>query len=742
MIALVLLFLVAVRKQWYQRRVREEIRRSCSVIMATTLVRLTRELAQKCESLCAKASHRHRDLFVSILVNILDFTATLDQPDQLEKLDGFLKPQRYQLRNFTAVGGSENLTYQWLRSTLFALPELKYLQTLLIFEDFVKECSNEEHILRSSFKALTVPLFKGLNESSVFFGIPTYVPGISEWELDNLFENLLLDHARGENSRIILWIADKVVEEAISEIEEFAPIIAATPENLVDLLGHLNFLASDRLGRFRIVINSKKAKEILENLNEEGDFMFSKIPIMLNKEAAEEDPEVLSGMRYGVIATSGTIGFPNFVSMSTLFVIGSLGTSWSLDFQKNGVVVYTVETVQKAIQWLLERPFLVSCKNFRILISPETIENDKILPFLKKIREELKFTNVPIMIQFKERTKEAYQGFDHSVHEFPWVRDTDNKDLFTHFCFMTPLDWAKKEVVWPSSTLINSTKLYNGVINLYIKKVSCTDLNTNDAGKTFSPFIHFFVNDVKSAHKLKVVKENLFPVWENLDLQFEIRKNDKFRMEVHSDRLGGGYLECQVEFASFVPDLAPLLLTDVPLSGTWPLVNKNEVVKKKIRGSVTIEYFLEIKSKIPKKGKYFGKTVSESMRQAEEDKVVFFVEQIMYILQNQSQTEGLFRLPGSTSRVQMLQKQIDKGLSVNLETENVHDLCSLMKLYFTELPDSLIPSILYDKITELAKFSDQKEIYEAFNSLSTQFPIANKEVDIFLSCVHVTRERR
>lgn len=82
---------------------------------------------------------------------------------------------------------------------MYAIPELKMLQAVMILEDFIKKfTSGDVFMLRSSYKvnfnvtreltlqAISLPLFRGTSESASFFGLD-YAPGVSEAELDSLF---------------------------------------------------------------------------------------------------------------------------------------------------------------------------------------------------------------------------------------------------------------------------------------------------------------------------------------------------------------------------------------------------------------------------------------------------------------------------------------------------------------------------------------------------------------------------
>eukprot|EP01127_Copromyxa_protea_P015080 TRINITY_DN4291_c0_g1_i2.p1 TRINITY_DN4291_c0_g1~~TRINITY_DN4291_c0_g1_i2.p1 ORF type:complete len:1132 (-),score=299.42 TRINITY_DN4291_c0_g1_i2:188-3289(-) len=643
---------------------------------------------------------------------------------------------------------------------MYAVPELRVLQAVLLLEDFIKKfASGEVFMLRSSYKTISIPLFSGIKESAQYFGIEDYVPGVPEPELDSLFDTLMINHIKeSEQACLCLWIADKIVEEAINDVEDFASVIATTPHELPDVLSRLNFLADDKLNRFRVVIDSVDAVDAIQTIKNNPDFTLSKMPIIVNKEKVPSELlGDLGSMRSDTILSSGTIGFPNFISMSFLLVVGSIDPSLSYDFNKNGVVVITVDHPQQAYEWVIKRSFLATSKSFRILLvtavpTGKSSEKQKLplgakkqCKFIRRVRQEPGFEKVPILIKVKEKSREVFAQFDHSVHNLKWVRITDNEADIVQFGFMTPLDWAKKEILYPSPALISATAQIPPLEQFVLKisRIACTDILVEKSKETA---LQFFVNDVKIPHKLKEKRDTAFPVWDQLDLQFELKKGDNFRIEINSDKFGPGIPESLVEFNEVIPDLCPVIFGEVPLQNTWavspskivlPHTHKDKedpnLKKQKIRGSLTLDFLVELKSsKNPKKPKYFGKTISESTRQTEEDKCVHLVDQWMYTLLKEVTTEGLFRLPGSTKRIQELKKLVDEGQNVSFEFETVNDVCSLMKLYFVELPDSLVPSILYDRIKAVSLIEDEEERRLQVHSMTSQFPVANREMFIDL----------
>ncbi|EKE41652.1 hypothetical protein ENUP19_0274G0081 [Entamoeba nuttalli] len=84
------------------------------------------------------------------------------------------------------------------------------------------------------------------------------------------------------------------------------------------------------------------------------------------------------------------------------------------------------------------------------------------------------------------------------------------------------------------------------------------------------------------------------------------------------------------------------------------------------------------------------------------------------------ETEGLFRIPGNMLVVNNLKKEYNEGKEVKLEGENIHTIASLFKLYFRELPDSLVTeenTDLFLVFIELDKIDKNQTIKKLQNVL-------------------------
>jgi len=79
-----------------------------------------------------------------------------------------------------------------------------------------------------------------------------------------------------------------------------------------------------------------------------------------------------------------------------------------------------------------------------------------------------------------------------------------------------------------------------------------------------------------------------------------------------------------------------------------------------------------------------------------------------------AETEGIFRVPGSVSRIQVLADMFRKGKlkyleKLNLKLEDPHDVGGLFKLYLRSLPNSLCTSELYNEFYSAQESSRSDE---------------------------------
>lgn len=136
-------------------------------------------------------------------------------------------------------------------------------------------------------------------------------------------------------------------------------------------------------------------------------------------------------------------------------------------------------------------------------------------------------------------------------------------------------------------------------------------------------------------------------------------------------------------------------------------------------------------------GAIFGQSVEETMmyEQRMRRSIPYLIEQsVEFLTQYGLEVEGIFRLPGRTTLIKELKDRFDcaERIVFDISEHDVHSVASLLKMYFRELPESIIPSSYYQRLMNVAmNFQDAKEtekkteaVANAANALSS-LPVDN-----------------
>ncbi|CAM9195217.1 unnamed protein product [Ectocarpus sp. 6 AP-2014] len=88
---------------------------------------------------------------------------------------------------------------------------------------------------------------------------------------------------------------------------------------------------------------------------------------------------------------------------------------------------------------------------------------------------------------------------------------------------------------------------------------------------------------------------------------------------------------------------------------------------------------------------------------------------------------GLFRVPGNTEKIQQLKSTFDAGEHVEFDERihDVHEVATLLKMYFRELPEPVVPTAFYYPMLE-ASVKDLTEFVETVRVLVAQLPEINR----------------
>ncbi|CAF0912481.1 unnamed protein product, partial [Brachionus calyciflorus] len=108
-----------------------------------------------------------------------------------------------------------------------------------------------------------------------------------------------------------------------------------------------------------------------------------------------------------------------------------------------------------------------------------------------------------------------------------------------------------------------------------------------------------------------------------------------------------------------------------------------------------------------------------------------FLKFAIEYLNDFTHVEGVFRRNGTASRLKELKKQSEEGV-YNFSQFAIFDLTSLVKLFFRELPESLLTFSLYSNFIKAVKLESTNSKLESILNLCLQLPDINLHVLIYL----------
>ncbi|XP_024217478.1 uncharacterized protein RhoGAP102A isoform X2 [Halyomorpha halys] len=106
---------------------------------------------------------------------------------------------------------------------------------------------------------------------------------------------------------------------------------------------------------------------------------------------------------------------------------------------------------------------------------------------------------------------------------------------------------------------------------------------------------------------------------------------------------------------------------------------------------------------------------------------------LRHLENNGLHTLGIFRVSSSKKRVRQLREDFDCGKEINLEDELCpHDVATLLKEYFRDLPDSLLCKDLYQAFIQTQRIRNRRLQHEALQHLLQLLPVANRDTLLVL----------
>nr|CAG4712602.1 unnamed protein product [Naegleria fowleri] len=105
----------------------------------------------------------------------------------------------------------------------------------------------------------------------------------------------------------------------------------------------------------------------------------------------------------------------------------------------------------------------------------------------------------------------------------------------------------------------------------------------------------------------------------------------------------------------------------------------------------------------------------------------FIIQAMDFILKHAKDIEGLFRISGHAGDVLKLKSKLNSGEAIELsEIENIHNVASLVKMYFRELPNPLISFECYDMFMIADSIPDFCSRLECLKKLLAYLPPTNQ----------------
>jgi hypothetical protein len=111
--------------------------------------------------------------------------------------------------------------------------------------------------------------------------------------------------------------------------------------------------------------------------------------------------------------------------------------------------------------------------------------------------------------------------------------------------------------------------------------------------------------------------------------------------------------------------------------------------------------------------------------------VPIFLKHAFEYITDYVHVEGIFRRNGTASRLKELKKQVEEGM-FNFSQFAIFDLTSLIKLFFREMPESLLTFSLYTNFIQAVKLDTTKSKLDSILNLCLQLPDLNLHVLIYL----------
>eukprot|EP00794_Sanderia_malayensis_P009068 gene9068-10036_t len=131
----------------------------------------------------------------------------------------------------------------------------------------------------------------------------------------------------------------------------------------------------------------------------------------------------------------------------------------------------------------------------------------------------------------------------------------------------------------------------------------------------------------------------------------------------------------------------------------------------------------------------FGCSLEDHLK-VNDREISFVIEEcVLYLLDQATDVEGLFRIAGSAAKIKKLRAAFDAGIVDLNEFENdVHAVTGVLKQYLRELPDPLLTHELYEDWIKASNITERDARLQALWTICDRLPAANKVNLRYLIC--------
>jgi hypothetical protein len=414
-------------------------------------------------------------------------------------------------------------------------------------------------------------------------------------------------------------------------------------------------------------------------------------------------------------------------------------------FKNRGVVITQKNSREEMAKWLSVNTHLKENPLFRVVVDITIGGSEQHLGIVQEVREGLSM-NAPILIYYTQG-----QVLKNEIYDFNRVKASTAPEDMLDLGTMGYLEWAADN----DQESQTNQPIVEGYFNVF--SVSCANIAPKDLNGLSDPYIIFTVNDTKKNFRTKTKMKTLNPVWPTLKCSLKANSNSKVSIEVWDwDMLSRDDFEGQIEIdlqticsklqngtVERTYALKPKKSSTENVTGTITLSmgfstesqDLDEKPKKKSR-STSVSKTSDKKPSKPEKEagprRHFGLPLQTSFENAKKDNILHVTKKCVNYLLKHVTEEGIIRKTGNKTFMLQLAAQIDEGEDVNFdEVLEPHDINSLMKYYFSSLPDRLFPVALFPALRTInVNTADGKA---AFEKIWNSLPAANKEVFMDLS---------